>query len=181
MELLDNLNKAFAFACERHSKQYRKATTIPYIVHIYEVYQYLREECVDEEGLIAGILHDVVEDTGTSLEEIREKFGEGVASLVDNESEDKSLPYIVRKKLHMDALKECGEKAKLINCADKLSNLRSIYLDIKYFKDDVWKKFNGTKDEIKLYYTMAIDALSSLERHEIYSELKRYFKLVFEN
>ncbi len=181
MELLDNLNKAFAFACERHSKQYRKATTIPYIVHIYEVYQYLREEGVDEEGLIAGILHDVVEDTGTSLEEIREKFGEGVASLVDNESEDKSLPYIVRKKLHMDALKECGEKAKLINCADKLSNLRSIYLDIKYFKDDVWKKFNGTKDEIKHYYTMAIDALSSLEGHEIYSELKRYFKLVFEN
>ena len=176
---IEKINFAFKYAAEKHSHQFRKGTTIPYIVHIYEVYQYLREEGADEKTLIAGLLHDVVEDTGTSLEEIEQIFGEDIAKLVGNETEDKTLPYLQRKTLHMGALKNADERAKLVNCADKLSNLRSIYLDQKYYGENSWKKFNGSKDDIKKYYTMAIDALSSLKDRRIYRRVQTYFNLVF--
>ncbi len=177
---IEKINFAFKYASEKHSRQFRKGTTIPYIVHIYEVYQYLREEGADEKTLIAGLLHDVVEDTGTSLEEIEQIFGEDIAKLVGNETEDKTLPYLQRKALHMGALKNADERTKLVNCADKLSNLRSIYLDQKYYGEDSWKKFNGSKDDIKKYYTMAIDALSSLKDRRIYRQVETYFNLVFD-
>lgn len=179
MSFLDNFNKAFAYAVEKHSKQLRKGTKVPYIVHIYEVAQYLKEENAEEDAIIAGILHDVVEDTNTSIDEIKEIFGENIANLVECETEDKSLPYLVRKSLHMKHLSSCDEKTKLINCADKLSNLRSIYLDLKYYKDDVWKKFNGTPEEIKQYYQMALDALKTLKNREIYKKLQNYYDLIF--
>ncbi len=181
MEKVDKekINFAFKYASEKHSHQFRKGTTIPYIVHIYEVFQYLREEGADENTLIAGILHDVVEDTGTSIEEIEKLFGKDIAKLVGYETEDKSLPYLQRKTLHMGILKNAAESAKLVNCADKLSNLRSIYLDQKYYGQDSWKKFNGSRDEIKKYYSMALDALSSLKDRRIYRRVENYFKLVF--
>lgn len=181
--IIDNkkIDLAFDYAREKHSKQFRKQTKIPYIVHPYEVYQYLREEGADQEILIGGILHDVIEDTGTSYQEIKEIFGENIAKIVEFESEDKKLPYLERKTLHMQRLALCDEKVKLINCADKLSNLRCIYLDQKYFKDDVWEKFNGTKEEIKRYYSMALDALKSLSNREIYKKLQYYYNLTFIN
>lgn len=175
----EKYNKAFEFATIRHAKQLRKGSKIPYIVHIYEVAQYLKEEGTDEDTLIAGILHDTVEDTDTSLEEIEKLFGRDVAALVGDESEDKSLPYLERKRLHMAHLKASSERAKLVNCADKLSNLRAIYLDIKTFGNDVWKRFNGSKEEIKIYYSLALDALSSLEGRKIYKDLQYYFNKVF--
>ena len=182
MEIVDKekINFAFKYASEKHSHQFRKGTTIPYIVHIYEVFQYLREEGADENTLIAGILHDVVEDTGTSIEEIEKLFGKDIAKLVGYETEDKSLPYLQRKTLHMGILKNAAESAKLVNCADKLSNLRSIYLDQKYYGQDSWKKFNGSRDEIKKYYSMALDALSSLKDRRIYRHVENYFNLVFD-
>lgn len=177
----ERINFAFSYAGEKHSKQHRKGTTIPYIVHIYEVYEYLREERADEETLIAGVLHDVVEDTGTSIDEIKEHFGENIANLVSIESEVKGLPYLVRKTMHMQKLKQASDNAKLINCADKLSNLRTIYLDKLYFKDKFWSKFNAPKEEIQQYYTMAIDALSSIKDRDIYKQLCKYYDLTFKS
>ena len=175
----EKIDFAFVYATEKHSKQFRKQTKIPYIVHIYEVYQYLREEGADQTTLIGGILHDIIEDTGTTAEEITNNFGDEVAKIVESESEDKRLPYLERKTLHMQRLSKCDERTKLINCADKLSNLRSIYLDLCYFKDDVWNKFNGSKDEIKKYYGMALEALKSISDREIYKKLKKYYDLTF--
>lgn len=169
---------AFEFATKKHSGQFRKGTKIPYIVHLYEVTQILKEEKADEITIIAGILHDTVEDTDTKIEEIEEKFGSDVAKLVSADSEDKSLPYLERKKLHMQQLKNADERAKLVNLADKLSNLRSIYLDSIYF-ENMWKKFNGSKDEIQQYYAWSLDALSSLKKRKAYKKLKYYFKLTF--
>ncbi len=169
---------AFEFATKKHSGQFRKGTKIPYIVHLYEVTQILKEEKADEITIIAGILHDTVEDTDTKIEEIEEKFGSDVAKLVSADSEDKSLPYLERKKLHMQQLKNADERAKLVNLADKLSNLKSIYLDTLYMSN-TFDRFNGTKDEIKQYYKMALDALSSLKSRKSYKQLKKYYKLTF--
>lgn len=172
-------NRAIAFAREKHEKQNRKGTLLPYIVHIYEVLQLLKEENADDDTIVAGILHDVVEDCGVSIEEIGQIFGYEVAVLVQNESEDKSLDYCQRKKLHMQHIANCSDRTKLINCADKLSNLRGIYLDLQCFGEEVWNRFNGTKNEIKTYYCYALNALKSIKKKKIYKVLKYYFKKVF--
>ena len=84
--------EAIRFATEKHKNQIRKIAPFPYMVHIYEVVQILRENGADEETLIGAILHDTVEDTGTSLDEIRERFGDNIATLVDYVTENKKMP-----------------------------------------------------------------------------------------
>ncbi len=179
MNFLELYDKAFEYASKKHAKQKRKGTKIPYIVHLYEVSQYLREEGADENTIIAGILHDVVEDAGATLEEIKNLFGEEVANMVGFESENKALPYVERKKLHMKEIKKSNDKVKLVNCADKLSNLKSIYLDLVYFGDIVWNRFNSTKENIKFYYNLALDALQSISDKNIYKKLQYYYDKVF--
>lgn len=83
--------------------------------------------------------------------------------------------------MHMQKLKQASDNAKLINCADKLSNLRTIYLDKLYFKDKFWSKFNAPKEEIQQYYTMALDALSSIKDRAIYKQLCKYYDLTFKS
>ncbi len=180
LSISPEFNKAFAFAVEKHAGQVRKGTTIPYIVHLYDVVQILRAEGAPEEVLIGGILHDTVEDTNTTIEEIENLFGSEIAEIVAVESEDKSLPYLERKAQHMAEVAQASRKAKMVNCADKLSNLRSIYLEEKYDKN-VWNKFKGSKAEIQWYYCTAIEALSALKNTEMYKELKSYYNLIFNN
>lgn len=91
------LEKAIAFAVEKHTGQLRKGTDIPYIVHPMEVMNLLIGMGADKPLVIAGILHDLMEDTGTSKEEIREIFGSDVAELVAAHSEDKSKSWEERK------------------------------------------------------------------------------------
>ena len=176
---LDKIDKAFEFATIKHQGQYRKGTKIPYIVHLYDVYMLLKEENAPIDVLIGGILHDTIEDTDTQEDEIIENFGDRVASYVKCESEDKSLPYMERKRQHMEKLSKENDEVKLINCADKLSNLRAIYLDYCYIDEEFFKRFNGSKEEIKTYYSLALSALKSLKRRKIYKKLKRYYKLTF--
>lgn len=179
-KLSENYALAYAFATERHAKQFRKGVKVPYIVHIYEVAQYLRESGADEETIIAGILHDTVEDTGTKLEEIKEKFGDKVAMLVDYCTEIKSMPYLERKREHDNRLAHAPKDAKLIKCADCLSNLRSLYLDTLY-NDEIWKVFNSTRENIKTHYKWSIEAFSELQGLKIYQDLKNYFDLTFKD
>ena len=176
--LSEKYQEAYRFATERHSGQMRKTAPIPYIVHIYEVTQILREENADEETLIGAILHDTVEDTGTSLQEIREKFGDRVAVLVDYVSENKKLPYVERKREHNQRLAHAPIRAKMIKCADCLSNLRSLYLDIKYYGNP-WKCFNSSKENIMVHYYNSIKAFSELKNTKMYKALVGYFKKTF--
>lgn len=87
------IHDAIIFAARKHAGQMRKGTDIPYITHPMEVMQILTENCASENEIAAGILHDVLEDTGTSPLEILEAFGEGILKTVAAESEDKSKPW----------------------------------------------------------------------------------------
>ena len=125
------LNKAITFATERHSGQVRKSTTIPYILHPLEVLQILYSMRADTDLLIAGVLHDTVEDTDTTLDEIREIFGDDVAELVASNSEDKSKTWDERKQHTITELAKADNRVKMLVLADKLSNIRSIVYDYK--------------------------------------------------
>ena len=118
------------FAAEKHKNQRRKnKNKTPYINHPLKVAQYISEAGVqDVEIWIGAILHDTVEDTDATLEEIESLFGDRVRNLVDEVSDDKSLSKATRKRLQISHAADISYGAKIIKMADKLHNLSS-FLD----------------------------------------------------
>lgn len=179
----DKLNRAITFAVEKHAGQVRKSTNIPYIVHPLEVLQILYSVRADKDVLMAGVLHDTVEDTDTSLEEIRELFGDSVAELVASNSEDKSKTWDERKQHTIDELATASDEVQMLILADKLSNLRSIAHDYSELGDKVWDRFNASKEKQAWYYSGIQDALYDMQFQEdcrsAYWEFVGLFKDVF--
>ncbi|WKY46677.1 HD domain-containing protein [Eubacteriaceae bacterium ES3] len=177
--------KAIEIAANAHLGYYRKGSKVPYITHPFEVAKIL-STAVDtethEDLICAGILHDTVEDTDTSLVEIRREFGDHVAELVLSDSEDKSLPWEARKEHTINFLKnEASHEMRLLACADKLSNMRSIRDDYKKMGDDVFDIFVRGKNKQAWYYRGIVEALSSLANYEMYQELKSLTEEIFKD
>lgn len=123
------LARALDFAARAHSDQRRKGKAAePYINHVAEVALLLAEatDGADPQLVAAGILHDTIEDTGTSFEQLSEVFGQEVAALVQEVTDDKRLPKESRKLLQIERAPYKSARAKLIKIADKISNLRSL-------------------------------------------------------
>lgn len=173
------IEKAIEFATIKHMGQFRKGSNIPYIVHPVDVMQILTANSLDDETIMAGILHDTIEDTNTTYEELKDMFGENVANMVAAESEDKSKSWKERKQRTIDELPNKSKEVQCICCADKLSNIRTIYNDLGVIGDLVWKKFNAPKEQIKWYYGSVIENLTLIKDYKMYKDLKNYFNLVF--
>lgn len=123
------LMEAIRFSAEKHKDQRRKnPEQHPYINHPIRVARLLAVDAgIDDVDVIVGaLLHDTVEDTETSLEEIEAIFGPDVAKIVDEVSDDKSLPKAKRKQLQIDHAPFASPGAKLIKLADKLDNLTEL-------------------------------------------------------
>ena len=122
------LLKATHFAAEKHRNQRRKdAAETPYINHPITVAETLRIHGVmDEDILVAALLHDTIEDTDTTAREISEVFGKGVLELVLEMTDDKSLPKLQRKELQMEHASQLSKGARLIKLSDKICNVRDI-------------------------------------------------------
>jgi len=121
--------RAVAFAAEKHRNQRRKdAEASPYINHPIALANVLANEGNVEEStvLCAAVLHDTIEDTETTADEIRELFGDQVTSIVLEVTDDKSLDKDVRKKLQIEHAPHLSREAKLVKLADKICNLRDI-------------------------------------------------------
>jgi (p)ppGpp synthase/HD superfamily hydrolase len=123
------LGRATAYAATAHRDQLRKdpSTEVPYIHHSVMVGFILQRAGFDEEVVAAGILHDVLEDTSTTLSELTQRFGERIAFLVDSVSErDKSLPWENRKSDHLELLRKSSKESLAIAAADKIHNINTI-------------------------------------------------------
>lgn len=121
--------KALRYASQKHSDQRRKnAKASPYINHPIQVAQILWDVAGERDAslLVAAILHDTIEDTDATPEEIKAQFGEEVAALVLEVTDDKSLPKQTRKQLQVEHAPHKSHKAKLIKLADKISNVGDI-------------------------------------------------------
>ena len=126
---LVDLARAFDFAARRHVHQRRKGEAAePYINHLAEVAALLAEATGGDDPvlLVASLLHDTIEDQDVTRAEIAASFGDEVASLVVEVTDDKSLPKIERKRLQVENAPKKTERAKLLKLADKTSNLRAI-------------------------------------------------------
>jgi len=120
---------AAMFAAEKHAAQKRKgAAAEPYINHLIEVAQLIAgsSEWLDANLVMAGLLHDTIEDTGTTAEELEQVFGSDIAALVVEMTDDKLLPKEVRKILQVESAPHKSVRAQVIKLADKISNLRSL-------------------------------------------------------
>jgi (p)ppGpp synthase/HD superfamily hydrolase len=123
------LTRAYRFAAERHAGQCRKGDAAePYVNHLAEVADLVAGATGgrDPDLVAAAVLHDVVEDTPTSLEEVAALFGGDVASLVKEATDDTSLPKAERKRLQVVHAPERSPRAKVLKLADKASNLRAM-------------------------------------------------------
>ncbi|MDE1153430.1 MAG: HD domain-containing protein [Micavibrio sp.] len=126
---LKKLTRAMTFAAQKHTDQRRKGERAePYVNHLIEVVDLLVQHTggADIDLLCAGMLHDTVEDTKTTREELVREFGENVADIVMECTDDKSLPKAERKRLQIVNAPHKSDAAKMVKMADKISNLKTI-------------------------------------------------------
>ncbi len=153
------IEHALEVAAKAHEKQYRKGTDIPYISHPYAVGLLLMEAGCDEAVIIAGILHDTVEDTELTLECVRQHFDEQIAEIVAGCSENKALRWRERKMAKIEALKTASIEICWVMCADKLHNLRTIISEYHIHGDKVWDRFHGEIADQAWYYRSVLERL----------------------
>lgn len=178
------VDKAIRVACLAHKDQCRKGSEVPYISHLFAVALILQEAGANKEQIIAGILHDTLEDTDYTYEELESEFGKTIAEYVKFCSEyDTKAPWQLRKQYTLDKMLEATDELKLIVCADKLHNILSIKEDMKTLGDDVWKKFGKGKESQEWYYRKLAEILcanlSELPEDSIFHRFEREVKFVF--
>ena len=180
------LDQALEFAIKAHEGQFRKGTQIPYILHPMEAAAIVGTMTNDDEVIAAAALHDVVEDTDTTVETVVELFGERIGSFVASESENKreDIPaestWKIRKKETLDHLKIAPIEVKIITLGDKLSNMRAIYQDYHKIGDRLWQRFNQKdKAEHYWYYSSIAKNLSELCDYQAYKEYCRLIEKTF--
>lgn len=147
------LHKAVVFAAQAHRHHLRKGTQVPYVTHPFLVMRILDRLGFDEQVLAAALLHDVLEDTPTTFDELRREFGERVAVLVQSVSETKvdklgrQIPWELRKSEKVENLRTAPLEAKAIALADLLDNFHMTYLDERSIGPSVWQRFNAPREK----------------------------------
>lgn len=176
--------EAVNFAAAKHEGQLRKAERVPYIVHPFSVAWILSGYDVPEDVIIAGLLHDVLEDVAeVTPEEIRQRFGEHVLSIVLQVTEKKDPrrqdaakeTWHERKTLYLERLRTASREAMLVSAADKLHNIKSITLSHKKLGDAVWTHFNAPREKILWYYGEVVKLLESRLDHPLIQELRNAY------
>jgi GTP pyrophosphokinase len=150
------LAEATAYALKIHAAQTRKGTQIPYIAHLMAVAGLVLEHGGDEDQAIAALLHDAIEDCGADCEPvILERFGPRVAAIVractDADTPEKP-EWLPRKQAHLRHLEARPEDVLLVACCDKLHNARAILTDLRTHGNELFGRFNATREQTLWYY-----------------------------
>lgn len=157
----ERINQALVIATKAHDGQTRKGTDIPYITHPVAVAVIASEYTDDEDVIIGALFHDVLEDVSPDIyseQQMRANFGDRVTDLVKAVSEDKrpdepEKPWKERKVAYIEHLRQTTDiGAVIISAADKTHNLLSIIQDYEIYGDDLWNRFNASKEEQLWYY-----------------------------
>ena len=168
---------ALALAARAHRAQLRKGTDLPYIAHPVSVAQILERHGFGETLAIAGLLHDVVEDTPVPLDSIRAEFGDEVAELVAAVTETKAangqdLPWEQRKAEKLERLHASGPDVAALKAADALHNSQSIIRDLRSDGAAVWQRFKRGPEQTLAYYAAIADGVrAKLAGHALAAEL----------
>ncbi|MBQ2521946.1 MAG: bifunctional (p)ppGpp synthetase/guanosine-3',5'-bis(diphosphate) 3'-pyrophosphohydrolase [Bacteroidales bacterium] len=182
-ELLD---RAIIFAVRAHAGTERRGKGFPYIVHPMEAVEIVATITADQELLAAAALHDTVEDTDVTVDQLRAEFGDRIAALVASESDvvmagvSEEDSWHTRKKAAIDRLAAASHDAKIVALGDKLSNMRAIARDYAVKGDELWKIFHAKdpKDH-EWHYRGLADSLRELSDTFAFKEFEALIDQVF--
>lgn len=182
-ELLD---RAIVFAVRAHAGTERRGKGFPYIVHPMEAVGIVATMTPDQELLAAAALHDTVEDTNVTLEQIREEFGDRIASLVATDSDiplqdmSREESWRIRKQAAIDRIANASHDAKIVALGDKLSNMRAIARDYAMQGDALWNLFRlKDRKDHEWHYRGLAASLSELQDTFAYKEFEQLINQVF--
>lgn len=149
--------EAVTYAIKLHAQQKRKGTEVPYVSHLFSVAALVMEDGGDQDETIAALLHDAVEDQGgrKTLEEIRKKFGNHVAEIVEGCTDSFQFPkfsWKSRKETQLEKLRHATPEIVRVSLADKFHNACAITRDLTNLGRPVWDRFNCRPDELVWYY-----------------------------
>lgn len=186
----DLVDRAIKFAVDAHHNTERRGKGFPYIVHPMEAMEIVATITSDPELLAAAALHDTIEDTNVTVEQIRAAFGDRIAALVHAESDqidgvlfdgkNEEETWHARKQAAIDRLAAAPHDAKIVAMGDKLSNMRAIWRDYQMKGDELWNIFH-VKDKAshEWHYRGLAASLSELSDTFAYQEFVRLIDEVF--
>ena len=182
----DLLDRAIVFAVNAHHNTERRGKGFPYIVHPLEAVEIVATITPDQELLAAAALHDTIEDTDVTVEDIRREFGDRIAELVHAESDQftegvsEEDSWHDRKQAAIDRLATAPYDAKIVALGDKLSNMRAIARDYSIQGDELWKIFHAKdKADHEWHYRGLADSLKELSDTFAYKEFVALIDQVF--
>ena len=180
------LDRAIVFAVKAHAGTERRGKGFPYIVHPMEAMEIVATMTPDQELLAAAALHDTVEDTDVTIEQIRAEFGDRVADLVKDESDvfvegvSEQDSWHDRKRAAIESIAKAPRDAKMVALGDKLSNMRAIARDYALKGDELWKIFHvKDRKDHEWHYRGLADSLRDLSDTFAFQEFESLINQVF--
>lgn len=172
----ERFEEALLYAARLHRDQTRKGTGTPYVTHLLAVAAIVGENGGTEDETVAALLHDAPEDRGGKerLEEIRARFGDEVAEIVDgctDTYEDPKPEWRPRKEAYIAHVATASPSVRLVSAADNLHNARSILADLRALGDELWDRFTGGKEGTLWYYRALADAYAEAGSNPVVEEL----------
>jgi (p)ppGpp synthase/HD superfamily hydrolase len=188
--LTDRFDRALLYAIHVHGGQVRKGTNTPYVAHLLAAAATVLEYGGDEDLAIAALLHDSVEDQGgkARLEDVRNRFGEGVAriveacsdSLADTVKGERKAHWQERKEAYLAHLRTADEDILWVSLADKVHNARSILRDLRKpdIGEKVWARFNVSTKQTLWYYCSLADIFRERLSNQLSNELREIVEVL---
>ncbi|MCR4279895.1 MAG: HD domain-containing protein [Candidatus Komeilibacteria bacterium] len=174
----EQINKAIDFAAVAHRRQSRKSSDeLPYLSHLFNVTMILERAGADDETIIAGILHDVVEDTEYTPADIEENFGAEVRRLVEGVTDDMTVPFPERRRKLLQYLEVADPRIKIIKVADVLHNAYSKTQLLKKDETLIRKYFRHDKITAISQYEDFVAAIGHGWDHPLVHELERVIEI----
>lgn len=181
--LSKKFEEALLWTIHLHSGQLRKGTNIPYFSHLLGVASLVMENTVNEDVVIAALLHDAVEDSGgiQTLHEIERRFGKQVAEIVEGCSDTWEIPKPpseTRKANYIKNLPNHSESVHLVSLSDKIHNARSILIDYQRCGETLWDRFNVGKEGTLTYYRALVLAFQEINNSNLDALVQEFNRVV---
>ena len=183
MKLTKKIEKAINLASQLHAGQLRKGgDSLPYISHPFAVAWILNEYSDNEDVIVAGLLHDVLEDVpGYSYDDLARDFGTEVAEIVRGVSEDKDpnapgddrATWLERKEKYLAVLAQGSPDAMMVSAADKIHNLRSMIAAYRQQGEELWASFNSPADKKLWFYEQVLGVVRDRVEPQLVKDLEK--------
>ncbi len=188
MDRNDIIDKAIVYATKHHSGVKRKGKEIPYIVHPMEVMGIIASITDDPDVIAAGALHDLIEDTDVTYDDIEKEFNKKVADIVAAESKNmlpgyhEGMTWKEERELAFTELKKQTVDVKIVALADKLSNIKAIYIDKTKIGDKIWELFKEKNPSVhKWRFSNLLNCFDELKDTIAYKDFVYYVTKTFED